>query len=32
METESDKVAENDYLDFLAILAEFDEENDNQLF
>ena len=32
MQAETDKVAEKDYLDLLDILAEFDEEEDNQLF
>ena len=29
---ETDKVAEKNYLDLLDILAEFGEEEDNQLF
>ena len=32
MQAETDKVAEKDYLDLLDILAEFGEEEDNQLF
>ena len=32
MEAETDKVAENNFLDLLEILAEFGEEEDNQLF
>ena len=32
MQAESDKVAEKNYLDLLDILAEFGEEEDNQLF
>ena len=32
IQAETDKVAENDFLDLLNILAEFGEENDNQLF
>ena len=32
MKVETDKVAENNYLDLLDILAEFGEEEDNQLF
>ena len=32
MQAETDKVAENDYLDLLDISAEFGEENVNQLF
>ena len=32
MQVETDKVVENDYLDLLDILAEFGEEEDNQLF
>ena len=32
MEEETDKVAEKNYLDLLYILAEFGEEEDNQLF
>ena len=32
MQAESDKVAEKNYLDLLDISAEFDEEEDNQLF
>ena len=32
MEAETDKVAKNIFLDLLEILAEFGEENENQLF
>ena len=32
MQAETDKVAENDYLDLLDISAKFGEEEDNQLF
>ena len=32
MQTETDKAAEKYYLDLLDISAEFDEEEDNQLF
>ena len=32
MEEETNKVAEKNYLDLLDILAEFGEEEDNQLF
>ena len=32
MQAETDKVTEKDYLDLLDILAEFGEEEDNQLF
>ena len=32
MQAKIDKVAENNYLDLLEILAEFGEEEDNQLF
>ena len=32
MQAETDKVAEKNYLDLLDILAEFGEEEDNQLF
>ena len=32
MEAETDKVAENNYLDLLEISAEFSEEEENQLF
>ena len=32
MEAEIDKVAENNFLDLLEILAEFGEEDKNQLF
>ena len=32
MEVETDKVAENDILNLLEILAEFGEEEENQLF
>ena len=32
MEAEIDKVAENNFLDLLEILAEFGEEDENQLF
>ena len=32
MQTETDKVAEKDYLDLLDISAEFGEKEDNQLF
>ena len=32
MEAETDKVAENNFLDLLEILTEFGEEDDNQLF
>ena len=32
MQAEIDKVTEKDYLDLLDILAEFVEEEDNQLF
>ena len=32
MEAETDKVAENNFLDLLEISAEFGEENENQLF
>ena len=32
MQAETDKVAENEYLDLLDILAEFGGEEDNQLF
>ena len=32
MEVETDKVAENNFLDLLEISAEFGEEDENQLF
>ena len=32
MQLETDKVAENNYLDLLDISAKFGEEEDNQLF
>ena len=32
MEAETDKVAENNFLDLLEILAKFGEEDENQLF
>ena len=32
MEVETDKVAENNFLDLLKILAEIGEEEENQLF
>ena len=32
MQAETDKAAKKDYLDLLDILAEFGEEEDNQLF